>query len=157
METWYLVSLVIHLNRPWFSENFLASCSLQQFQVKTSMNACELKCIRLWQATTKYLKKYKLVCSDHVSVRGNNRAKFDYWCGRKTLLFLDYRGFQNGHLGITAKKAIHFDQLRHWQKKLKLTEVSWSTSSNLLPDDIYTWCKVQYQKSSVAAFPLCTF
>ena len=43
MDTWYLVSQVTHLNWPGLkSENFLASCGLQQFEVKSIMNTREL-------------------------------------------------------------------------------------------------------------------
>ena len=57
MDTWYLVSLVAHLNWPGFVENFLASYSLQQFQVKSSMNTRKLKWLSLWQANAEYLQK----------------------------------------------------------------------------------------------------
>ena len=53
-----------------FVENFLASCSLQKLQVKSSMTTRELKWLTLWQDTAKYLQKYQntLVCSPHVSI-----------------------------------------------------------------------------------------
>ena len=35
---------------------------------------------------------------------------------------------------MLTKKAVHFDQLMHWQK----TNVNRLTSSNLLPDYLYT-------------------
>ena len=45
-----MVSRVAFLNRPEF-ENFLASTSLQQFQVRSRINTRELKWLGLWQAT----------------------------------------------------------------------------------------------------------
>ena len=57
MDTWYVVSLVIHLNWRWFLKNFLASSSLQQFQMKSSVYTRELRCLSLWQTTTEYLGK----------------------------------------------------------------------------------------------------
>ena len=48
MDTWYLVSLVTHLNWPGFLENFSAPSSLQQSQVKSSANKRELKWPSLW-------------------------------------------------------------------------------------------------------------
>ena len=65
MDTGYLFSLVTHLNWPRFLENLLASSSLQQFQVKSSRNAQELK----WHSdTAKYLGKQNLTCSPHVPI-----------------------------------------------------------------------------------------
>ena len=46
-----MVSRVAFLNRPEFVENFLASTSLQQFQVRSRINTRELKWLGLWQAT----------------------------------------------------------------------------------------------------------
>ena len=57
MDTWYLVSLVTHLNWPGFLENFSAPSSLQQSQMKSSANKRELKWPRLWQTTAEYLAK----------------------------------------------------------------------------------------------------
>ena len=54
METWHLISLIIHLNLPGFLENFSASCSLQQLQMKSSRNGFELKWLILRH---KYLEK----------------------------------------------------------------------------------------------------
>ena len=68
MDTWYLVSLVTHLNWPGFFENFLAFSSLQQIQVESSRNSRELKWLILWQATVEYLEKENLVCPPHVSI-----------------------------------------------------------------------------------------
>ena len=53
---WYLVSLVTHLHWPAFSENLLATCSLQQFQVRSNMNTRELNWLSLWQATAECLQ-----------------------------------------------------------------------------------------------------
>ena len=58
MDTWYLVSLVTHINWTRFFENLLAPWSLQQFQIKLSVKTCELKWLRLWQATTEYLDSF---------------------------------------------------------------------------------------------------
>ena len=65
---WYLLSQVTHLNWPGFFENFLASSSLQQVQMKSSMNTHELNRLSLWQATTEYLQNENLVCSSHISI-----------------------------------------------------------------------------------------
>ena len=54
IDTWYLASLVTHLNGPGFFEIFLASSSLQQFQVKSSVNSREFKWLSLLQATAEY-------------------------------------------------------------------------------------------------------
>ena len=56
MDTWYLVSKVADLNWPGFLENFLASCTLQQFQVGPSMNTGVLKWLILWQTTPNTFK-----------------------------------------------------------------------------------------------------
>ena len=61
MDTGHMVSLLNHLNWPGFFENSLTPNSIQQSQVKTSMNIPELKCLSLWQATAKYLEK-KIFC-----------------------------------------------------------------------------------------------
>ena len=49
-------------------ENYLASSSLQQLQVKSSENARKLKLLGFWQATAKNLEKQNLFCSHHVSI-----------------------------------------------------------------------------------------
>ena len=65
MDTRYLFSLVTHLNWPRSLENLSAASSLQQFQVKSSKNAHELK----WYSdTAKYLGKQNLACSPHVPI-----------------------------------------------------------------------------------------
>ena len=46
-----------------FLENFLDSSSQQQFQVKSSRNARELKWLSLCQATTEYFGKQRLLRS----------------------------------------------------------------------------------------------
>ena len=53
MDRWYVVSLVTHLNWLGFLENFLASSSLQQFQMKLSVDIRELKWLK---ATAEYLE-----------------------------------------------------------------------------------------------------
>ena len=57
MDIWYLVSLVTYVNWLGFLANFLASSSLQNFQVKLSRNGRELKWLILWQVITEYLEK----------------------------------------------------------------------------------------------------
>ena len=57
MDTWYLVSLVKHLNWPGFIENVLVSSSLQHFQMKSGVKSRELKWLSLRQATDEYLEK----------------------------------------------------------------------------------------------------
>ena len=76
MDKWYLVSLVAHLNWPGFLENFFAFSSLQQFQVKPSVTTRE------WVPW-----KVKPHVFTSCFITANDRAKFDYWSGRKTLLY----------------------------------------------------------------------
>ena len=66
IDIWYMVSLVSHLDWPGSLENLLSSCTLQQFQMKSSMNIGELKWLSLWQATAEYVRKLNLICSPHV-------------------------------------------------------------------------------------------
>ena len=82
-DTWFF--LVPHFNWPEFLENFLAFCSLQQFQVKSSMTTCELKWWSLWQAIAGVPSKIEPRL--FTSCFNNDRVKFDYWGGRKILLF----------------------------------------------------------------------
>ena len=86
MDTWYLFSLVTHLNWTGFLENFLASSILQQFQVKSSRNGRELKWLILWQTTAEILEKKPSVFTSYFH-KSNDGAKLDYWAGRKTLLY----------------------------------------------------------------------
>ena len=89
----YLVSLVTNLNWPWFLQNFLSSetyNNLQQFQVKSSENDSELKWLILWEATTKHLENPRAFTS--FFNRANDGAKFDYWAGRKALLYFHLFG-----------------------------------------------------------------
>ena len=128
-STWYLVSLVI-------IENFLTSWSLQQFQVKPSMNTRELKLLSLWGHRWRRSKLKPRLFTSYFN-RANDRAKFDYWEGKKTLLLFRLYRLMTSIEGpwtceVLTKKVIHFDQLRHWQKKLMLIEGCWSTSSNVL-------------------------
>ena len=134
MDMWYLISLVTHLNWPGFIENFLASCRLQQFQVT-----------RHRRIPSKIKARMFTSCFN----KANDRAKSDYWGGRKTLLlFLVYglmtcietiEVFPNNHLGSTDQKNVYFDQLRHWQK----TDVNRGLlidSSNLLSNYFWITC-----------------
>ena len=57
MDKLYLLFQVTHLNWPGFHENFFASCNLQQFQVKSSMNTRKLNLLSLWQAIAEYRRK----------------------------------------------------------------------------------------------------
>ena len=131
MDTWHLVFLVKNLNWLGFLENLLASCSLQQFQVKSSLKTRELKWQNLWQATFEshlpVPSKIKPRLFTSCFITANDRAKFDYWGGRKTLLFYivwwhgyrEYRGF--------SKQS----PWRYWLKKLFIL-TSWGTSKKLM-------------------------
>ena len=69
MDTQCLVSVVTHLSWIRFLKNFFASSSLQQFQVKLSVNTSELKWPGLRQTTTEHLDTLKsFVCSSYVSI-----------------------------------------------------------------------------------------
>ena len=69
MDTQYLVSLVTHLRWIRFLKNLLASSSLEQFQVKLSVNTSKLKWPGLRQTTTEYLDTLKnFVCSSYISI-----------------------------------------------------------------------------------------
>ena len=107
MDTWYLVSLVTYLNWPGFLENFLASSSLQQFQLKSSGKTCELKWIRLWQATSKYLEKPNHVCSPHVSIKPAMEQRWIMiWSVDMNIETIEVSG--NSHLGDTDKRSCSF-------------------------------------------------
>ena len=56
MDTWYLVSQVTYLNWHQFLEMSLASSSLQQFQVKSSVNTRELNWLSMWRPPLNTLK-----------------------------------------------------------------------------------------------------
>ena len=104
MDTWYLVSLVTYLNWPGFLENFLASSSLQQFQLKSSGKPCELKWISLWQATSKYLEKQNHVCSPHVSIKPSvEQSLIMIWSVDMNIETIEVSG--NSHLGDTDKRS----------------------------------------------------
>ena len=117
MGTGYLVPLVTHLNWHGVLENFLASCSLQQFQVKPGINTCELKRLSSWQTTTKYLQKLKCRLFTLCFNRANDRAKFDYRGRRKKLLSFRLCGLMTWWfpktvtLEVLTKEVVHFDQL----------------------------------------------
>ena len=126
MNMWYLVALATHIFWPGFLENLLASCSLQQFQTKSSMNTCELKWLSLWQATAKYFQKQNLVCSPHVSIEPMIKQSLIIEVEEKSFLPSLWSDeinikttetvFQNSHLGGTDQKSCSFWPLRHWQK-----------------------------------------
>ena len=77
--TWYLVSLVAHLNWPGFLKNFLASCSLRQFQVKLSMNTLELN----WIIKTSH-RRIPSKLKRHLLISCFNRSK-----GRQQILIIE--------------------------------------------------------------------
>ena len=129
------------LNWPEFIENFLASCSQQQYQVKSSTNARELKRLSLWQVTAEYLQKIKPCFFTSCFNRANGRAKFDYWCERKIVL----PSLWSDNMDIETKDIFQKDSLcRYWPKKffiltscntgkkLMLIEGCLSTSFNVL-------------------------
>ena len=124
MDTWYLVSQVTHLNWPGLkSENFLASCGLQQFEVKSIMNTRELKVMTGHRRIPSKLRPRLFIpCFSRVK----DRAKFVRWGGRKTLLFFSlyglmtwlwslYKFFKNSKLWGADQKTVHSNQLRHWK------------------------------------------
>ena len=82
MDRWDLVSLVTHFNWLGFFEKFLASSSLQQFQAKSSVDISELKWLSWLRPPPNTLKT-----KTSYLIRTNNSARFDYWDGRKTLLY----------------------------------------------------------------------
>ena len=121
MNTWYLVSLATHLKWPGFLENFLASCRLQQFRVKSVMNTRELIWLNLWQATLKYSQNWNLVCSSHVSVDSKIERSFITELKEKSYCYSvsmarwhwyrDYIFFKTVTFEVLAKKTVHL----HWQ------------------------------------------
>ena len=144
MDTWYVVSLVTHWNWPGFIENFLSSCSLQQFQTKSSMNIRELKWLSLWQATAEYLQKWNLVCSPHVCIEPTMewsliiKVEGKPYCSSTSMVwwhgYRDYRGFSKHSPWMYWPKKLFI--LTSWctGKNLVLIEGFWSTSFNLLPN-----------------------
>ena len=67
--------------------------------------------------------------------RGNHKAKFDYWDGRKILLFLSLYSLMSGYIDyrVFSKQT----PWSYWPKKLFILtswgkEGCWSTSSNQL-------------------------
>ena len=77
IDTRYLVSLAIYFRWYGFLENFFASSSLQQFQVKSSRSVSELKLLSFWKATPpptpspphpENLEKQNLVSSSHILI-----------------------------------------------------------------------------------------
>ena len=125
MDIWYLVSLVTYVNWLGFLENFLASSSLQNFQVKLSRNGRELKWLILWQAITEYLEK------SHVFNRANDRANFivlpSLWSGD---IAIETRGFWNEPLwSYWPKKLLN---LTKWGSgKILMLIQAFSLTSNL--------------------------
>ena len=124
MDTWHLVSRVTYLNSTGFLENFLASSSLQQFQVQSNRNGREVKWLNLWQATAECLEKPCVFTS--CLNRANDWAKFDSWAGTKTLLYFRLfslmtwiwrlsRFLETATLKVLSKEVVQSDQLRHWQ------------------------------------------
>ena len=89
MDTWYLASLVTVLNWLGFLENFLASSSLQQFQVKSSKSGLEF----YERLPPKFLKN-ETFCV-HLMFQWSQRwscltsASMVWWHG-----YRDYKGFR---------------------------------------------------------------
>ena len=121
MDTGYLFSLVTHLNWPRFLENLLASSSLQQFQVKSSRNAQELK----WHSdTAKYLGKQNLTCSPHVPIETKLEWSFIIELENKaycTSVFMNIETievFGNSDLGGADQRSCSFwpteALAKHW-------------------------------------------
>ena len=124
MDTWYLFALATHLFWPSVLANFLTSCSLQQFQMKSSVNTCESKWLSLWQATVEYFQKYNLVCSPHVSIEPTIKQSLiieveeKSYCSSDSMIwwhgYRDYRGFSKQW------------SWRYWPKKLFILK-NWGT------------------------------
>ena len=91
----YLLSLVTHLNWPGFLETFMASCSIQQFQVKPRMDTFELKWLSLWQGHRRIPSKIKLHLFTSCFNRANDRKKFVCWGGIKTWLLFRLYGLMS--------------------------------------------------------------
>ena len=149
MDTWYLVSLATHLNWPELLENFPGSCSPQQFQVKS-----QIKYEYPWIKVAKFLKGHRWIpfkikprLFTSYFNRANDRAKFDYWGGRETLLssifMVWWHGYKNYRIFSKQSPWKYWPKklfiLTSWDtdKKLILIEGCWSTSSNQLPDYLY--------------------
>ena len=119
MNTWYMVALKIYLFWPGFLENFLASCCLQQFQMKSSKFVTDHRRIEPTIEQSLIIKMEEKPCCSSVSMV--------WWHG-----YRDYRvSSKQSPWRYWPKKVVHFD------KKLMLIEGCWSTSSNLLPN--YLW------------------
>ena len=126
-DTTYLVLLVTHLKWPGFLGTFLASCSLQQIQVKRSINTCELMWLSLWQTTPEYLQKQNVICSSCVLIEPTIEqgliieveekpycplAFVVWWHGYK-----DYGGFsKHSPWKYWPKKLFTLTSWGHWQK-----------------------------------------
>ena len=129
-DTWYLLCLVTHLNWPAFFEKFVASSILQQFQVKSSVNTCELKWLNLWCSPLITLKT-----TTSCFIRTNDGAKFDCWDGRKTFLYFRLYGLHintvevsgNSHLGGIDDRSWSF-----WPVETLAKNWCWSNSCSLL-------------------------
>ena len=145
-DTWFF--LVPHFNWPEFLENFLAFCSLQQFQVKSSMTTCELKWWSLWQAIAGVPSKIEPRCSPRVSTTIEwsliieveeksycSSVFMGWWYG-----YRDYRSFSKQSPCRYWPKNLFI--LTSWDtgKKLMLNEGCWSTSSKLLPNYLWITC-----------------
>ena len=129
MDTWYLVPLITHLNWPEFLENFLVSWSLQQFQVKPSMNTWELKWLSLWQATAEYLQKWNLVCSPHVLIEPKIEQSLIIEVEEKPYCSSVSIVWWHRHRGY--KRFSKQSTWRYWPKKL-LILTKWGTCKKLM-------------------------
>ena len=134
MDTWYLVSQVTHLNWPGLkSENFLASCGLQQFEVKSIMSTRELKVMTGHRRIPSKLRPRLFIpCFSRVK----DRAKFVRWGGGKTLLFFSLYGLMTCYgAGISFSKTANFEVLT---KKLFIL-TSWGTGkTQMLMEDCWS-------------------
>ena len=83
-----LVSLVTHLSWPEFLEKFWASSSLQQFQIKSSVDIRALKRLTLWRLPPNTLKT-KTSCfiwtNDRAKFLTFYMVKFNYFSGRSKM------------------------------------------------------------------------
>ena len=126
MNKWHLISLATHLNWHGFLENFLASSGVQLLQVKSSMHPSELKWLSLWQATSKDLEKYNLVCSPHVLIKSTMQQ---IWLLRWKKKLISLLFLWSGDMDI--KRFLEKAFWRYWPNKLSML-ISWGTGKTLM-------------------------
>ena len=148
MDTWYLASLLTHLNWLEFLEIFLDFSSLQQFQVEYS-----------WIKVAKVIAghhRIPLKVKPHLFTSCFNRTNNRVWwsliieveekpdCSSVSMVwwheYRNYRVFLKQSPWMYWPKKLFI--LTSWgtDKKLMFKEGCWLTSSNLLPN--YLYCEI---------------